>query len=58
MSELPQVHTRTCTHTQTHAVNVQEKAEADKVMCNGVECPEGQMCMRGSGAPYCMKMRV
>ncbi|GAB5034559.1 Hypothetical protein NocV09_02000110 [Nannochloropsis oceanica] len=33
-------------------------AEADKVMCNGKECPPGYMCMRGSGGMYCMKHRV
>ncbi|TFJ80861.1 hypothetical protein NSK_007816 [Nannochloropsis salina CCMP1776] len=31
--------------------------EADKVMCDGVECPKGEMCMRSSsGSRYCMKM--
>lgn len=40
-------------HTNTQ---FQGTETGDKAMCNGVACPEGEMCMRGSNGMYCMKM--
>lgn len=50
-------HTLTPTHKHAHThTQLQGTEESDKAMCNGVACPEGEMCMRGSNGMYCMKM--
>lgn len=42
-------------HRQRHPSHTRQGNKAG-VMCNGIQCKEGEMCMRGSGGSYCMTM--